>query len=433
MRKPLLAQSDEPPSERPPLLDRSDWPWLAVALSVAVALRLLWVLHANVDPNDGRLDDSVFYHNVGHLLAGGRGYLNPWTEQVTAAWPPGYPATLAAVYKLFGWHLGLAKALNIAFGAATVALVYVIGRRAFDQRVAFLGSMTLAAFPSQIYFSTLVMTETFFALIFALTLLLTLLWTVERDGSWWQALVLGLLVGFAGLVRGEGLLLGVIVVGLWLLTVRPWRRIVPLLAPLTVGVVLVLTPWTVRNAVQLHEFVPLREGGGGALSAGLNPDFSRDYLATLYVFDPPQPPLEESARHWLSHPWELPGFVLLKLQVLYENDDEGVFWTQVKPLYLSDAEEGFFKNLSNVYFFSVGAMALLGVPLALASGRGSALAIVVFGLGWSLAFTLLFPVARYHFPVSSLASILGAAFAVRLWDLAPRLRRGERPIAIDSG
>ncbi|MCH8993378.1 MAG: glycosyltransferase family 39 protein [Chloroflexi bacterium] len=411
------------------VFDRSHLLWLGLALILAVTLRLLWVVYVNVDPNDGRLDDSVFYHNVAHSLASGAGYVDPWGLDNAIRWPPAYPAALAVLYKLFGWHLALAKGLNIAVAAVTVGLVYVIARRIFDGRVAFLGAIVLAAFPGQIYFSTLVLSETFFAMAFMLVFLLALFWTVERDGSWWQVLVLGLAVGLASQTRSEGILLVPIIVLLWLIVVRPWRRLLGYIPLLLVGTMLALTPWTVRNAIEADQFVPLRGDGVGYVRAGLNPDVFPEAYTGGGAFNPPQPALSESIGHWLSHPQELPTFTWRKLRKLYENDDEGIFWVQVNPLYLGTGEVGAWKNLANVYFFTVGAMALLAVPFALKSKRKGHVAIVIFGIGWSLAFLMLVPYSRYHFPIGPLLSILAAAFAVGLWDRTAQLRNRLASVA----
>ena len=189
------------------LLHASDLPWLASAVLAAIGLRLLWITYVNVDPNDGRFADAVFFHNTAYLLANGFGYVEPYGRELTAQWPPGYPAVLALFYKLFGWHLALAKALNISFAAVTVVLTYLVARRIFDQRVAYLSAMALAFFPGQIYFSGLVLRANMFAMMFMLVLLAALVWTMARsEARWWQLLAIGMLIGAAGMVRTEGVL-----------------------------------------------------------------------------------------------------------------------------------------------------------------------------------------------------------------------------------
>ncbi|HEY2717564.1 MAG TPA: hypothetical protein VGI73_15220, partial [Solirubrobacterales bacterium] len=47
-----------------------------------------------------------------------------------------------------------------------------------------------------------------------------------------------------------------------------WRRSLGAAALVCVGIVVVVAPWTVRNAVALHRFVPVSTGGGQVLFAG---------------------------------------------------------------------------------------------------------------------------------------------------------------------
>ena len=86
MAAPAL-ESSPPASESAsaiPLLSQADLPWLTLAVLIAVALRILWIAQVNVDPNDGRFADAVFFHNVGRLLADGWGYVDPYTRTATA-------------------------------------------------------------------------------------------------------------------------------------------------------------------------------------------------------------------------------------------------------------------------------------------------------------------------------------------------------------
>lgn len=424
-----------------PLLARADLPWLAGALLIAVGLRIAWVTYLNIDPNDGRFDDSVFYHNTAHLLALGVGYDDPYGRGVTAQWPPAYPAALAVLYKLFGWHLVLAKGLNIAAAAVTIVLVYLTAARIFDRRVAFLAAIVLAAFPGQIYFSTLVYTETTFAMIFTLVLLLALVWTVQRpDGRWWQVLIIGFLIGVAAMTRAEGLFLAAVLVAVWTLTVRPWRKVLRYGALTAFAVVLTLTPWTVRNAVQLHEFIPLRSGAGDAIARALDPDAElRGERRSI----------AEGLRYNLTHPWEVPAVVAGRIHRLYANDSWAIWNIQTFPasyfrgdyeLPLTQEEEGRWRNLADPYFFAVGAAALVGVAICLLRRNRASLIIIVAVLGWTLLFGYLQPVTRYHFPLEPFMAILAAAFAVFAWDRLAPIRRsllgrakGEQAAASGAG
>jgi hypothetical protein len=423
-----------------------DVPWLLQVVLIAIGVRLLWVLYVNVDPNDGRFDDSVFYHNAAHLLAQGRGYINPFNGDPTAHWPPGYPAVLAILYKLFGWHLMLARALNIGFAAVTVALAYVVGRRVFDRRAAYLGALILVLFPGQVYFSALVLTETMFAMLFMLALLLALVWTVEREKArWWQVLLIGILVGAAGLVRSEGVFLVVVLAGLWALTVRPWRRLAGYVGLLALGTALALAPWTIRNAIQLDQLIPLRANASVSLARALDPEEERPAITLEEVTTS----AGEGFRHQIRHPWEILPLAGRKIGNFYENDAEGIDWIQHPPREtdqgvepkppLTEEEAARWRGLADRYFFAAGSAALVAAVLALAWRNRPALVLIAAGLGWTLLFGFINPVSRFHFALGPVIAIFAGAFLVFLWDGAGavkgrvrvRLRR-FRPAGADS-
>ena len=92
-------------------------------------VRVLAVAYVHPDPRDGRYDDSVWYDTTARHLAAGDGYVfdpTVWKTadgtriypdenelSPTALWPPGYPLTLAVVYKVTGDSVNAARLLNI--------------------------------------------------------------------------------------------------------------------------------------------------------------------------------------------------------------------------------------------------------------------------------------------------------------------------------
>src|SRR6185369_4129144 len=113
----------------------------------------------------------------------------------------------------------------------------------------------------------------------------------ERAGSWpW--LLPGLLLGGLALVRPEYLAVAAIVVVL--VAARgagaDWRRALARGALLLVGLVVVVAPWTIRNAVALDRFVPISTGGGQVLFAGtyLASDGNPEKVGAEVVAENPQ-------------------------------------------------------------------------------------------------------------------------------------------------
>jgi 4-amino-4-deoxy-L-arabinose transferase-like glycosyltransferase len=117
------------------------------------------------------------------------------------------------------------KALNVFLGAATVLAVYLLGARLFDRRAGLLAAALLALFPGQVFFSTLIMTEVFFAALLTTVVLLVIAWTLadERPAAY-KLLLLGLLLGYGAITRGEGGMLVLVVMLIWWLTRSAWSH-----------------------------------------------------------------------------------------------------------------------------------------------------------------------------------------------------------------
>ena len=416
-------------------MERIDWVWLAVVVGLAVALRAAWIAYLNVDPTDGRFDDSVFYFNTGRLIAEEGSYLDPYGRGLTAQWTPGYPLALAAGFKVFGVHLVVAKVLNVLFAAVTVAATYGIGRAMFDRRVAVLGAVLLAVLPGHIYFQTLVYAETMFLMVVMLALLAVAVWTVrDRTPRWWQGLAIGFLIGAATMVRSEGILLAGAVPLVWLVTVRPWRRAGVVGAFAAAGIVIALMPWTARNWIQFGQFIPLRTDADTAIARTLDPEFENPRESETTS-------LGEAVRSFVDEPLHIVADLPDNVRELYENDGDAVrlaqryAWARRSAEYeppLSESEDAFWRGIADRAFFGLGAAALLGVVVgAVRRERGMAM-LVAMGLVWTVFFAVVLPLTRYHVPLYPLLAVGAGIFFVSAWDVV-RVGAGRALAALGNG
>jgi 4-amino-4-deoxy-L-arabinose transferase-like glycosyltransferase len=385
---------------------------LAAIVLLAVGVRAAWVAYANVDPLDGRFDDTVFYLTSAQSLARDFTFRDNFGRH-SAHWPPGYPLAVSAVFATFGTHLIAAKALNVAISAATVVLTYVVGARAFGVRAGMLAALLLALAPGHVYFSTLVMTEVLFAFGFLVVVALLIWWTIDAERAGWvQLLVLGAATGCLTLVRVEAMFLPFAFALLWKLALTGWRPVLRYSAILALGFVLALTPWTVRNALRFHELLPLRDNSQGALANALD----RGYLDRPDRFSTPARPLRDVAGYLSRHPWEVVPLEIDKLQYLYRNDSDGVEWLQHdnRPL-LTASEVRRWSRVADWYFFAVGGCALLAAPLLLRAPdrRRGVLAYMI--ATWTVIEIITWPETRYHLPVVPLVCMFAAWVPVRGW------------------
>jgi hypothetical protein len=130
-----------------------------------------------------------------------------------------------------------------------------------------LAALGVAVYPALLEYQGMLMTEPLAATLLA-GAVLAVLWARDEDGIVRWALP-GFLLGALALVRPEYLGVGVLLAALVLLSgLRDWRRALAAAAVVLAGLVVVVAPWTVRNAVTLHRFVPVSTGGGQVLFAG---------------------------------------------------------------------------------------------------------------------------------------------------------------------
>ncbi len=133
-----------------------------VGASTAVAL-MARVLHLALLTGGKPLDsDASQYHFLASRLADGRGYVAqfPGLEvHPTAFRPPGYPASLAAVYKVLWPTPGIGRGLSIVIGVAVVAGVTMLVYRYLGGRAALAAGLGAALLPNFVANDTYVLTE----------------------------------------------------------------------------------------------------------------------------------------------------------------------------------------------------------------------------------------------------------------------------------
>jgi 4-amino-4-deoxy-L-arabinose transferase-like glycosyltransferase len=382
---------------------------LAIIVALAVAVRAAWIAYANVSPLDGRFDDTVFYFTSAKSLAHDFTFRDNF-GRYSARWPPGYPLVLSSVFATIGTHLLAAKALNVAISAATVVLTYVLGARAFGVRAGMLAALLLALAPGHAYFSTLVVTEVLFVFGFLAIVALLIWWTigVERS-SWLRLLALGVATGCLALVRVEAVFLPAAFALLWKVALPGWRPALRYSAVFAFGFVLALTPWTVRNALRFHEFLPLRDNSQSALANALD----GNYLDRPDRFSAPAPPIRETAGYMARHPWEVVPLEIDKLRYLYRNDSDAIEWLQHDNHGLLTASEvRRWSRVADWYFFATGACALLAAPLLLRAPDPRRAVLAYMIAAWTAIEIITWPETRYHLPVVPLVCMFAAWVAV---------------------
>jgi 4-amino-4-deoxy-L-arabinose transferase-like glycosyltransferase len=245
---------------------RGSWPMLVFALVVRVA-QIAATRHWQpvADPADYVRHALSIAHGHGmapNLLPGG----GP-----SALRPPAYPYFLGGVFGVSGDSYTAGRLASALLGVVSVALIGVIADSLWKRRTALVAMAIAAVYPPLVLLSGTLLSEAL-----ALPLVLGLLATVvarDRMPRWAPALA-GLLFGLALLTRPALVAFAIpLVAGLWRFGGRRAA-----LAGVAVGV-LVVIPWTIRNAVDFHAFVPVSTQSGFLIAGTYNPVTAHDPVA----------------------------------------------------------------------------------------------------------------------------------------------------------
>jgi 4-amino-4-deoxy-L-arabinose transferase-like glycosyltransferase len=420
--------------------------WLSGILLVALIVRVVWVSNVQPDPRDGRFDDSVWYYGAAHHLAEGDGYVYPldtfcaqrtdeacvgrWEPgqklEPTALWAPGYPLLLAALFRLPGDDIAAARAVNVLAGLALIAGVYYLASKLWNKTAGLFAALAIAFFPSHVYFSSLLLSESVFTAAAVLLLCLAFAWTLGGSTPRWRVFVLGIAAGCVGMLRPEGAFIILAIIATWVAVFRSWRRVGTYAGLLLLGMAVLYVPWTVRNIVQLDAPVIGTTGLGQVLIQGHNPDAGGrpDLYAVTQLWDKyrdvPFPERElrinnegiSESVHYAVHriPREL-SLVPQRLAWFFRGDDTVVFWVQNAPpghaRPFSSAWADRLESIANVYYYTILGIMVLGLPFwLLRMGRRHTLIwgpFAVYTAMWALFFV---GEARYHFPLLPVFCIL---------------------------
>jgi 4-amino-4-deoxy-L-arabinose transferase-like glycosyltransferase len=246
-----------------------------VLVVLALVLRLLYV---DATPAYELRHDARDYELHAQSIAVGEGYSRHVAYgRPTAFRPPGYPYFLAGVYRVAGVEraeasrrIHVARVAQAFVGAAIVALIGVLGTLLWGPRTGLIATAVGAVYVPLILIGGAVMSEPLFAVAMLAAVIAAVL---HRRSShrYRYAVLSGVLLGLAILTRANAIiLLAPLAFAVWDRRARSvWRGLGPPAALIAVALA-TLTPWTIRNAEQLHAFVPVSTQLGSSLAGTYN-------------------------------------------------------------------------------------------------------------------------------------------------------------------
>ncbi len=369
------------------------------------------------------IQDQVSYDALARSLLAGRGYSftenwYPFTpaNTPTAHWSFIYPLYLTGVYIVTGYHPLVARLLQgIVGGALMCFLVYRLGRQVVNEETGLVGAGLAAVYGYFIYYNVALMTETFFMVLVLLSLYLTI--ELKENPTPVRWVLLGFSLGLAGLLR-QTILLLVPFLLFWLFLelrtrgIRWWQFALPV-----VTILLLITPWTLRNYLVYRELLLLNSNAGYALFASNNPNLGTDWNNEVVVVPVPEALTGQNEAE-LDRALTQRGieFILADpTRYLWLSLDKTLEYFKFWP----SSESGRMSNIVRVLSFGLYLpFMLLGLYLSFSRWRSFAV-LYLFILIHTCIFLLSWPAPRYRLPVDAVSMVFAA---LALLELAKQLK-----------
>jgi len=268
----------------------SDLKFLAVVFGVTLTLRLIPVL---LTRDLGiALDDMFQYDALAESIRLGRGYT--WYGGIpTAARAPVYPLFLAIVYSFCGHRFLAARIVQAVMASFLPVVVYALGRRLFDTRVARIASLVMVVYPMFLVYPLALVTENLFFLLVPVAAL-CLLKAMDTSRARYYVL--------AGLALGMSILTRSVLAG-FVLLILPWlwhysssrRQAMKNWVVIVVCVAALTVPWSIRNSLLHSQFVFVESSLGFNFYLGYHPEgtgtfdsaIAVDFLEEVGAFEKP--------------------------------------------------------------------------------------------------------------------------------------------------
>jgi hypothetical protein len=281
----------------------------------------------------------------------------------------------------------------------------------------------VAFFPSLILFTGVTLSETVFTTLVLLGVYLLVVDAQSGRRSLRLLLAAGLVLGFASLVRGQALLLPLVVVPFWLRSGFGRGAIAEKIVAVALGMGLIVAPWTIRNAVEMDAPVLIATNAGVDFWIGHHEsaggDFGDEGGDPLVFRHPGITTVEREVRvnnegfregleYAVTHPAQELVLPFKKLFWLYYNDEEGLKWNEGHggQQFLNGAARSSLTALSNVYYFAVLGLFVVGARLWTRTA-GAVLLISLIAY-WTLIHAAFFGDPRFHAPIMPAIALLAA-------------------------
>jgi 4-amino-4-deoxy-L-arabinose transferase-like glycosyltransferase len=259
-------------------VSRTDRRLAAGLAGLALGLRLLVVVATAHSYRP--INDPVDFLRIATSIWRGQGFgptTHPFIHGPSAFRTPLYPYFLAMVFVATGPSVTAGRLATAVVSALFAVSLGALGWRLGGRRVGLVVLAGAAVYPPFLLAGYGLEYEPLLLLFMTTALIVGIEWRARPERRWLLP-VCGLLVGFGVLCRETAAV--VLLPPAWFVVASTWRvsrrRAAGLLAVLVVPAILVVAPWTIRNAIELHAFIPVSDSPSEALAGAYNATAAAD-------------------------------------------------------------------------------------------------------------------------------------------------------------
>ena len=437
------------------MIHRSLNPWVSLCL-LAIAIANATLLFLVIPEVTGRLtplySQDIYpdgYDQLAANLVAGNGYRFFPETASTLMREPGYPLLLAVIFRTVGERLEAVKLMNMLFAFATALLMMRIIRRISTSHVLILGAPLLFLLhPAIVIAESRGGLEMLFGFLLAL-FCLTLFRAIASHRSW-DYVLSGAVPGLTVVVRSTLILFPLVLLAYVLLLDRQQKSILAIcrnIGLMILAMLMVLSPWIIRNFVVTGKFVPTASVVGVSAHAG-------QYICAHLSMNNSWVDLDEDAAREREKIAQELGYPFKRgyYQVFYSSGDEIRFSNDLSRRVIGEYRRSpgllikcMSSNLFNLWFAgktwkSTGLnlvvqlpyllLAAIGTVVSVRSGRFKTIAPMVLIILYIMAVHMpILAQARYSVPLIPFLSILAC---IGLVEARTRFARREPGVAARS-
>ncbi len=376
--------------------------------------------------------DAAAYDRIAWNLVQGNGYkeyaeLSYEKDLAIMRVGPGYEFFLAGIYFLFGRHYEMVWIISALLHALSALLVFLVAKEIFKEEKGFFIGAVAAAFiafsPDLITMSGMLMTETLgiFLIIFSIYLFWRYINSAAKPT--WLLLATVLVFGFAVMVRTPAALL-FLPFAYYLIREKNWKHFFIF----TLVLILLFTPWIVRNYYVYHAFVPTNLAFGYDLLAGnhagatgeLEPYYLNDEFMRQGRIEGNKMALKTAVGFILAHPVEFLMITADRISIYFSFARPTGFW-----FHLGGGAKAATLILSAIYsvlLFIAGFMGIYGLQAMPSEDKKRAKLFLAMLIMMPLSVVWIIVETRYRFLVYPFFAVFAGYGLRALFDKKVALR-----------